>query len=120
MCSLVGRFRFPGSLVLSTSFEDQLLIAPLFFGLFYFQFNYSLKILGIHRLDSSSVEFQRKKRAALAATISPATDRGSNLYHGKVVDEGHSAAGLEGEMGSIVFVELEPAVEDVALTVVWK
>ena len=81
---------------------------------------YSLKILRIHRSDSSSVEFQRKKRAVLAATISPATDRGSNLYHGKVVDEGHSAAGLESEMGSIVLVQLEPAVEDVALTVVWK
>ena len=82
--------------------------------------NYSLKILRIHRSDSSSVAFQRKKRSVLAAAISPATDRASDLYHGKVVDEGHAAAGLEGEMGSIVLVELEPAVEDVALTVVWK
>ena len=120
MCSRFGRFRFRDSLVFSTSFEGHLLIAQLFFALFYFKFNYSLKILRIHRSDSSSVEFQRKKRSVLAATISPATDRASNLYHGKVVNEGHAAAGLEGEMGSIVLVELEPAVEDVALPVVWK
>ncbi len=92
MCSLVGRFQFSDSLVLSTSFEDQLLIAQLFFALFYFKFK----------------------------LFSPATDRGSNLYHGKVVDEGHSAAGLDGEMSSIVIEELEPAIEDVALTIVWK
>ena len=120
MCSLFARFRFRDSLVLSTSFEDQLLIAQLFFALFYFKFKLFSENLAYSSIGLLIGRVPTQKRSVLAAAISPATDRASNLYHGKVVDEGHSAAGLEGEMGSIVLVELEPAVEDVTLTVVWK
>ena len=120
MCSLFGRFRFSDSLVFSTSFEHQLLIAQLFFALFYFKFKQFSENLAYSSIGLLIGRVPTQKRSVLAAAISPATDRGSNLYHGKVVDEGHSAAGLEGEMGSIVLVELEPAVEDVTLTVVWK
>ena len=57
MRSLVVRFRFRDSLVLSASFEDQLLIAQLFFASFYIQHrlilcNCAQKVCRIKRMNS--------------------------------------------------------------------